>query len=105
MKNTARIDFELHWALDESKFGSDPFHDNIRNTVKCPYRVWINDQLMSERDFNLKDRYYIREQHFLSLEGGQYVLAVEDLSGLLKIDIKNFRLNGTHLPSWVFIMP
>ena len=47
-----RIDLELHWALKESLFHTDRFYDGLRDLKRYPYRLYINDELLSERDFN-----------------------------------------------------
>ena len=105
MINDARLDFELNWMLKDLDLNSDPFRHSIRDVKIYPYRLYINDELLAERDFNVHDRYYILETHHLRLDSGQYAIRVEELSGFLDIEIRDFRLNTVKQPSWVFNMP
>jgi hypothetical protein len=109
MINSAQIDFEVHWTLNRDILYNDSRHDLLKTAKKIPYRLYILHQdqreLLAERDFNLRDRYFIREQHFFSLDTGQYTIAIEEPLGLLNIDIKHFRLNTVLQPSLVWIMP
>ena len=103
--NSVKIDLDLHWSLKESLFQTDRFYDGLRDIRAYPYRLYINDELLAERDFNVHDRFYIKETHFLRLGTGQYTIHVQELTGLLDLDIRDFKLNGVTQPSWVFNMP
>jgi hypothetical protein len=102
MRTKARIDLELHWALKEALFHTDKFYDGLRDIKAYPYRLYLNDELLAERDFNVHDRFYMLETHFLTLPPGQYTLRIEELTGLLDVDIRNFKLDSVRQPSWVF---
>jgi hypothetical protein len=103
--NSIKMSFELHWALKDSLFQTDRFYDGLRDIRAYPYRVYLNDELLAERDFNVHDRFYIKESHFLRLGTGQYSLNIQELTGLLDLDIRDFRINSVIQPSWVFNMP
>jgi hypothetical protein len=110
MINTARLDFEVHWSLKDFMEYTidncvDPFMNRLKSAKKFPYRVYLNDELLIERDFDIRDKYYIAETHWLALDSGQYTVRLEDLSGYMRLEIRDFKLNTVPQRSWVFNMP
>jgi hypothetical protein len=109
MMNSVQIDFEVHWTLKMDILYGSHTHDLLKTTKKIPYRLYLlkegQRELLAERDFNLRDRYFIREQHFFSMDSGQYTISIEEPIGLIDIDIKHFKLNGVVQPSLVWTMP
>jgi hypothetical protein len=107
MKHRVRLEFEVSWVPRASKLLGDPMGRQIKHLGReLPYRVYLvpNNELLSDRMFNLYDPYWIQETHHLELDPGQWTIAVEDVTGWLDLEIKNVKLNSVHIPTPVFTL-
>jgi len=103
--HSVRLDFEVHWMIKEKAFSDDPFHQALHTHRKLPYRVYVNENLIDERDFDPFDYYYTAETHFLRIPTGTYRIRVTELMGMVETEIRGFRLNTVQQPSVEFTLP
>lgn len=103
--HSVRLDFEVHWMVSEKAFRDDPFNLTMRLKKKLPYRVYVNNELLDERDFDPFDYYYTAETHFLRIPTGTYHIHVTELTGMVETEIRHFRLNTVEQPGTEFILP
>lgn len=105
MKNPAKIDYEVRWLINPDMTRTDPLSKKLREVGNfLPYRVYLQpvNELLCEGEFNIFNQTYSHETHYLSLDTGTYWVELEDLTGWLKLEITNPRLNGVRLPSMRF---
>jgi len=70
-------------------------------TYKSPsYRFYIDDSLMSERDYIWNSEYYIQEQASVLLSPGQHQITIENLTP----DIAEFSINTLEIDNRVIDM-
>lgn len=63
-------------------------------TVSPRYRIYVDNDLLTERDFIWDSNTYICENIFVNLEYGKHVLRIDHVNSLGKISVKNVTLDG-----------
>ena len=105
MLNDIRLEYDVHWMLDPDSIKSDPFNIRLRDLGRyLMYRAYLvpGNELIAERLLDLQDVGYIHEIHWIKIPHGQYSIRLEDVTGKIKLNATDIKLNGAMIPSLAF---